>query len=431
MSNRIKSLSQRLFRTGFYHIFGSGIINKVLSFVSSFALVRIIPKEAYGVYGNADNILSIFCIFEGLGFVTSFLQFGTTSKGEDKKNIWSYSFYFSTMFQMLLCVVILFTGLFIPMKMEGTNTLLVAMAFIPLPRLIRDLMQTYLRTELNNKLYAKSNTFSTVVTVVLSISLSVFLKEYGLIIANYISAVAAIIYILCKKAVRLPGRKNTLERPFKKKIIKFSLIATLNNSTSSIMYLLDTFVLGIVVASSVVTASYKVATKIPTALTLITTCVITYIYPYFAKNKNDKKWCWSHYKKVVLALGLFNFALVGLLVAFAPLIIKIFFGAQYLDAVVPFRLLCANYFVHSTFGTVPGHLLVSQEKLGINTFSGFFGSALNTVLNLLLIPLMASAGAALATLIVSTVIASIKTTGFIICLKKPPKKRVEDEKAEH
>ena len=48
-----------------------------------------------------------------------------------------------------------------------------------------------------------------------------------------------------------------------KKIIKFSTVCVINNSTSTIMYLLDTFVLGIVVANSAVTASYKVAQKFP------------------------------------------------------------------------------------------------------------------------------------------------------------------------
>ena len=103
-------------------------------------------------------------------------------------------------------------------------------------------------------------------------------------------------------------------------------------------------------------------------------------------------------------MGAFNFSLVAVLILFASPIIKLIFGAQYLDAVPAFGILCLNYAVQSTFRNIPGQLLVTQKKLGFNTLTGVVSGLLNTALNLLLIPRFSSNGAAMATLIVSALV---------------------------
>ena len=75
---KIHNILKKFKRTGFVHLFGSSVINNILAFVSSFILVRLIPKADYGVYANADNILGLFCIFEGFGMASTWLQYGCT-----------------------------------------------------------------------------------------------------------------------------------------------------------------------------------------------------------------------------------------------------------------------------------------------------------------------------------------------------------------
>ena len=53
---------------------------------------------------------------------------------------------------------------------------------------------------------------------------------------------------------------------------------------------------------------------------------------------------------------------------------------------------------------VPGQLLISQKKLGFNTFTGILSGVVNTALNLVLIPKYSSNGAATATLLVSILV---------------------------
>ena len=87
--------------------------------------------------------------------------------------------------------------------------------------------------------------------------------------------------------------------------------------------------------------------------------------------------------------------------------------------------MCFSYFIRATFRTVPGQLLVTQEKLGFNTFIGFASSALNTILNIVLIPKYSSNGAAIATLIVTVIFAVMSTIYLYIVLKKPINKAEE------
>ncbi len=410
LPEKIAGPLKKLRETGFGHLVGSSVINKVLSFACSFLLIRIIPKEEYGIYANADNLLGLFCLLEGFGMTSTFLQFGCTNEGEKRQAIWAYCFFIAIAFQVLISFVVLFTSLFVPIKIAGTNVLLALMAFLPIPRLIRDMQQVYLRTEQKNKEYAYSNTFSTITSVVLSCSLSIIFHAKGLILAGYITSIITIAFIWVKGNVHVPSitHRFDLEKSERRRILKFSAVCVINNSTSSLMHLLDTFILGIVIASSTVTASYKVASKIPTALAFIPTCLMTYIYPYFAKHKDDGKWCLTNYKKVICGFGLFNLAVAGILVAFAPTVIRIIFGVQYLDAIIPFRLLCVNYALQATF-TISGQLIVSQEKLLFNTLMGIVSGMLNTALNLVLIPQYASAGAAIATVATTTIIGIVST----------------------
>ena len=418
MVNKIKELILKLYNGGFAHLVGSSILNKIFTFMSSVILVRLISKTDYGIYSNANNLLGFFTLISGFGMSSTLLQFGCTQTGKDKENTWNFGFHFAMVFDIFLSISIIVVAIFVPISIEGTGSLLLLMSFLPFARLISELQRVYLRTELQNKEYAKANNFSTIITVVLAVILSYFFTVKGLIIANYLAAIATIIFIAVKYSVPIPPRKNDLTKGEKIKLLKFSAVCTINNSTSSVMYLLDTFVLGIVVAESTVTASYKVATTIPNALAFIPSCIMIYIYPYFAKKSNDGKWLKRNYKRVLLYFGIFNLATVGTIVIFAPLVIKIVFGSQYLDAVAAFRMLCISYIVQSTFRTIPGQLLVTQGKLKYNTFVGFASGILNTILNVILISAWGMNGAAAATLIVTIIFAISSTIYLAYVFKK-------------
>ena len=362
--------------------------------------------------------MSLFCLLEGFSATSVLLQFGCTKQGKDKEDTIKFCYSLAIITNIILSIIILFSGAFIKFSIGGTGKLLMLMSLQPLVRTLIEQQRTYLRIEQKNKEFAFANNLYTVTSVALTITFSILLKVNGLILSTYLTVIIITLFLWKKYNLKAPKVAFSLSKSETKKMLKFATVCVINNSTGSIMYLLDTFVLGIVIAESTVTASYKVATTIPTALAFIPTCVMVYIYPYFAKRSKDIRWCMKNYKKVLLLFGAFNLAIVAILIVFAPLIIKLVFGAQYLDAITPFRVLCVSYFIRATFRTVPGQLLVTQEKLGFNTFVGFASSALNTILNIVLIPKYSSNGAAMATLIVTVVFAVMSSTYLYMVYRK-------------
>ena len=113
----------------------------------------------------------------------------------------------------------------------------------------------------------------------------------------------------------------------------------------------------------------------------------------------------------------FNLLVAAGLSLTAPIIISLFFGEQYLDTVVCFRILILGYFFNGTFRGIAGNLLVTQRRLKFNLFEGLVSGLCNLVGNIVLIPRLGSIGAAYTTLAVM-IISSVLSSGYFIYVLK-------------
>lgn len=391
---------KRLFKGGFFHIFGASTINKIIGFASTWVIVRLVSKADYGVYTYAYNIYHFILLLNGFGIASAVLQVGSeTDNLREKERYYRYGLWFGTVADLFLAIVMIIIGVFIPLPIEGSGILLTWMFGLPLLTLIPELQYMYLRVNARNKEYSSITLFNTFTVFVLSCVFAYLLKTPGLIIAGYLSHIITIILASYKYKIPVAIKRVKLFGEELKSVISIALISMLNNGLSRLMYLLDIFVLGLVIPDSNVVAAYKIATNIPTALQFIPAAIIVYIYPHFARNKDNGEWLVSHYKRIIVPFGLFNIMVSAFMFIFAEYIIKILFGVQYLDAVTPFRILSIAYFFSATLRSISGNLLVTQRKLKFNLYISVFSSAFNTVLNVFMIRAWASNGAAIATLL--------------------------------
>ena len=409
----------KLTKTGFFHIFGSSSINKVAAFASGLIIVWVTSKQDYGVFSYANNILSFFLLASGLGAQFGVLQMCSEKKdAELRKSIYHYGCRISALSNLLLAVVILIVAFLIPLKIEGSNFCLALMSFLPLAMLVYEMQCMYLRTELRNKEFAVANTAATLLIYIFSCVLAYFFGVNGLIAGKYMASVIAFVFIALKYKVSYPVSNVSIAEDDKKAFWRISLISMLNNGMSRLMYIIDIFVLGIVIPSSTAVASYRVATNIPTALSFIPAAVITYIYPYFAKNKDNKKWVLNRYYKLTAAFGVGSALISLVMFLFAPFLIKHLFGADYLDSVPAFRVLSISFAFSCTFRTLPGTLLVTQRKLTFNFIVALISSMINTALNAVMISAYGAVGAAYATLITVLLTGAANVVYLIAVLKK-------------
>lgn len=271
----------------------------------------------------------------------------------------------------------------------------------------------YMRSQKLNREFARLTVFNTALLFISSATMAWGFREIGLIMGYYIAYFTSYIVGYVVYHISILNHSQHFGKKDRYDLLKISFISMLNNGLSQAMYLLDIFMLGIANPQEIMLASYKVATMIPTALTFIPTALITYLYPYFAEHRNNGSWCLQAYKKVLLGLSGTNFIIAIVLFLEAPLIIQLFFGAQYLDAVPVFRILSLNYFISGTFRIISGNLLVTQRKLTFNFFVAVVSSIANVIADYLFIQWWGSLGAAMATVLV-VVISSILSTGYLV-----------------
>lgn len=415
---------RKLFSTGFFHIFSSTVINKMVGFFSTMILVRILSKTEYGAYTYALNIFGLVTIVNGMGIDSGVLQLTSEHSGDVAyaDRMCNYGTRFGLKFDLLLVATMLGIGLFAPLKIESGRRLICLMCMLPMFQFMANMMSCYLRSQKRNQEMSRLLVFSTLAGATTSLVGALLFREVGMVMGQYVSQSATVAIAVFAYGLHFLKTGRGDIGSDKKVLLKLSFISMLNNGLSQLLLLLDVFVLGLVDPQETILASYKIATTIPTALAFIPSAIVVYIYPLFAEHRLDKEWCLRRYKQLMLALGGFNLVLSGTLFAFAPLVIKLFFGEQYLDAVPVFRILAINYFVGGTFRTIAGNLLASQRKLKFNLYVGILTSCMNIIADYFFIQWWGSVGAAYATLLVVTVSSIISTTYLIIVFKR---KRVE------
>lgn len=406
--------------TGFFHIMGSNTLNKVISSLSGVILVRVISKPEYGVYTYADNILNFFLLFTGLGMVSGILQICSEYADDSRKSlvVYKYGGKVAIGFNVLMGVVIFSFSFFVTLPMAGANRLLMLSALIPCVQISAELKKIYLRYTLQNQLFSYINVVEAFLLFVFSLAGAFMFRAQGLVLGRFLSYLGIAVILVLLFRVPLAAGKTDIQTRDRSVLYRISLISMCNNGMSQLLYLLDVFCIGLILTNDEVIASYKVATVIPIALDFIPQAVVIYIYPYFAMHRTDRMWVRKNFIRTLQLLGLLNMAIALVMLFFAPLIITLIFGAQYLDAVIPFRILAVEYFFKGTFRTISGNLLTTQRRLKFNFANCAVSGVINIVGNVVLISMMGSVGAAISTLITAFVSGAASTVYMFYILRK-------------
>ncbi len=413
--NKIKEILNKLKTTGFFDIFTSSVLVKVIGFLSSIILVRIVSKQAYGTFTIAWNVYSIAMLASGLGAAYAILQLGCENYGDEdaKRRIYGYGLSYGLKSNLLICAVVVLISLFFPFKVKEAIPLMYMMIPLPLVQFCVDYQSIFLRVERMNRRFAVYNILNVSFVLLFSAAGAFFTQAKGFIIGRYL-AYGLLVFIGLKLwhipyRFKSEGFDKTHIREFK----HISLISMFNGGISQLLYLIDVFVIGIIIPDETVVASYKVATIIPTALSFIPTALVTYVFPHFAERRNDGKWCMKRYLQITAGIGAVNGIITLILCLTAPLILTLMYGKAYLDAVVPFRILSISYLFSGTFRTIAGNLLVTQRKLVFNSVVAVVSGILNIVADVFLILYFGSVGAAIATLFI-VVLCSVANTACLI-----------------
>lgn len=393
------------------------MINKIVQFAFSVVVVRFLSKSDYGAWAYANNILSFFLLMSGIGVNSGLLQYASSSKNLDEKlSYFKYSLKVGVVVNSLIALVTFLVTVFVKLPVEGSNEVLRYLALFPVTSILFELIQIFLRADLKNKQFSLLTNINTSTYFLFTLLLGYLFSLNGIVLSRYLAYVVSTIFGLyfLKYCWQSFGKVQEIKAPKKRKeFLTFSFVSALTNSISSILYLIDTLIVGIIIRSNVAVAAYKTATLVPFSLNFIPFSVITFAYPYFAMYKEDKTKIQFYYKKMIRSLFLINLSISSALFIFAPQVIRLLFGPNYEDAILPFRVLSIGYLVAGTFRIPSGNIIASLGKVKVNLLNSIVSGTANVVLDIFLIKLYGSVGAAVATVIVF-IISSFISTSYLL-----------------
>ena len=422
MLNKIKGL----FNGGFFHILGSSFINKCIAFLSNIGLVRILSKNDYGVFTGAFNAYYIVYLFSGLGITSGILYFCSKDiTREEKKTYYRYALRFGFVFETLLSLALILHGLFGNVGIEETRVHIISLSGMPFVAYLFDFFSIVLRAEKSNKKYSWLLNIHSVLYAGLAILGAVISGITGTIIGRYLSyLIAGIIGMKFCKEYYEPFWKKKLERDKVKDLRIYSLKAGITSALNVILYRLDVMVITVVVADATILAAYKTGTQLPENLNFIPQCMMIYYIPLFVQQLKNVDWIKRKTKEIYLFVGGVSVFLGIIVYIFAPQIVTLLWGANYLDSVPCMRILTISFVILSTFRVTSTNLLLSLKRAGYTMFISIITGLANIGLDVWLTLKYGSIGAAYATLAV-TIMAAVLSFPYVIYIVYSGKKSYE------
>lgn len=418
---KIKPLIEQAINKGLPNILGANVFNKLFGLTASVIIVRILTKEDYGYYGWAYNIVSIFLLFSGLGINQGVLQYCSENIDDDKKKkYYKFGITYGLIVNIIITIILIIYSVFFPLSIEAARWVLVSLSLIPTFECAYQFSLSFLRSKKQNKLYSRVINIQSFGHLVWMIGGALLWGLKGYIAGYYLSYICSIIYSLI-------ASKDDLNDILKTKLlsvkdatgfIKYSLVCAFNNGMSHLLYVLDVFLIGIVIPSAETIASYKASTQIPVAMYFLTTSIIVVVYPYFAAHFEDSRWVKKNGYRLLVGMAALNIP-IGLCMFFcAPIIIRLIYGVNYFDSVPVFRVATVSYIVCTVLKIPCGNMLAMVRKVNVNFFIDMISGVSNIILDIILISNFGSLGAAYATLIVNIIAASCVFGYFIYYTKR-------------
>lgn len=409
----INSSLKKALNQGFFHIFSTSVLNKIIAMLTNIILVRVLTKDEFGYFSYAYNIVMIIASFSSLGVPNTILQYGCESID---KYVWARKektlFVIGCVSNLICSVCTLLYALFIPLSMPEGKYVLAILSFIPIVQFLFSYITMKMRVLEKNKEYAFVTNIQSIAYFVAACLGGYLFSIQGTAIGRYVGNFIPVLigFHLIKKEFA-DVKSSTLTCDCKEEI-KYSFWVLLNNASSSVFNYFGVLIIGIVVSDAEVLADYRVATQIPTALIAIPMAIATFVYPKFVRNQNNPKWIIRNYHLVQFGLGSINFLILIGSFVLAPWIITIMYGIDYAGAVYPFRILMGSYFVSGTFRTLTGHVLSMLHQVKASFFLGVISCAINIVADFIMVKMYGSVGAAYATLIV-VIVESVISTAYL------------------
>ena len=421
MIKKIKLLINKLIKTGFFSIYLSTICSKVVTLLGGILIVRLLSQEDYGIYTLVLNAISMLCIFGDCGASGATLQYAieTENKPEKQKGFFILGLKMVLFSSLLSSILILTSPFFYPYQSNIVKQLTVIMFAVPILTTLINYIGIILRVKKENNKYSLYQVLTTIAHYLVVIFLTIIIGLKGSLIAQYfyniIIFIVGIIFI--KKYYNLKNAEKISKKEIKG-FLKIGLGTQLNNTLNGLLYTIDIFILSVMSMQATDVSIYKVATIIPTALVFLPQCLSIYIFPYFISHNKDADWIKINIKKIIKYISPFYGSITIIAILLSKFIIRVLYGAEYLDATVPFIILMIGFFFVATIKNLFGNIIYSLHKVWFSVWLNIISMIINVILDVIFIKIFGFIGVAISTMIINVFTSIASIIYFNICIKK-------------
>lgn len=369
-------------------------INKGISLLATPIFTRIMTEEQYGTFSIFQSWFNILIIFTSLNIYLSSYTKGLILYKNEEKKFTSSLLSLTTMITLVFFIVYLMNVDFWTKIFELSPILMIAM-FLEL--LFMPALEFWMSKERFDYNYRKVIIISICMNVLcLGLSIISVINSENKIEARVFSDVfAKILFAGVFFVIIFIRGKKVFDKNYWKYALKFNIPLLPHYLSNYILNQSDRIMIGKMVGK-IQAAYYSVAYTISTVMMLLITAVNNALTPYIYKSLNENKI--EEIKNKINPIVLLMAIISILIMAFAPEIIRIFAGKNYLDAMYVIPPIAASVyfiFVYSMFSTVEYY----YEKTALISIATTFSAILNLILNYFGIKLFGYYAAGYTTLI--------------------------------
>nr|WP_264472833.1 oligosaccharide flippase family protein [Extibacter muris] len=397
IKNKIKSL----FAGGFFHVFAGSILAKLIAFISSVVIVRLVTKVDYAYLAYADNLYNYVISLAGMGMTAAILKYCATAKTkEEDKAYFGFALKYGTIVQCFFSVLIVGYVLLGNIPFPGAKEVVCVLVLYPVLSNVLSAIMNYLRAHSYNQLYAKTAVIQTIVVFLASVLFVLLVGINGIAIARYLAIGAAVAVTLKVVRSELGGvERKKLEKSQMKSFMAMALSLMISNLFSSIMPINEMTLVNEVLRDEVITANYKIAIMIPSQLVFVSQSIIIYYFTIIAKLENGLE-IWRLSKKIGIVTGILVGVIGGAGAVCTPIIIRFVYGSKYEDAIPLALFFWLIYVLNAGFRMIPMNLLPAIGVVKFNAVMAGVSCVSHLVLTYMSIKILGIWGVGIATGIV-------------------------------
>lgn len=344
-----------------YFLIGNVALNAI-TFITGVIIARFVDKVEYAKLSYTDNIMSYILILSGLGLTSAVLRICSLNIESSKKRAYYvYALKAGSVIQILFTIIIIIVfRFFLQPPFEGVNKLLLINLLYPAMIYIFVVNTNFIRSHYRNRMYFILSLLQVLIILFSLIVMSNSLTIIKIIEARYVALAIVIVISLVYIYKRINNKEKKIEILSFPEIKKFHILGITMVTAiffSTIMPLNTTFLINNLIRDETITANWKIASSFPALVLIFTNAIIAFIFPKMASQSDNKKETWRKSRLI----GIINFFSIGIIISlgivFTPIILKVFYGTKYLDAIILMQRLWILYGLNSGIRLVPMSIL--------------------------------------------------------------------------